>query len=285
MREALAKLRLTDAALTYTAEHSPALGNGFRVGCLGLLHADIVQERLEREFDLSIIACAPSVSYELLTINHELLTINQAGKLPDPSQIAEIREPIIKLSIFIPDQYVGGVMQLCQGHRAEMLDMTYAANQTNLIYKMPFSELIHEYYDQLKSVSSGYATLDYELLGFEVADLVRLDVLVNGEKVDAFSQIVPRENAIYIGKHLVEKLGETIPRQQYEVAVQAAIGAKIIARADVKAFRKDVIAKLSGGDQTRKDKLLKIQKKGKARMKSVGRVEIPQEAFLAILKV
>ena len=176
-------------------------------------------------------------------------------------------------------------MQLCQGHRAEMLDMTYAANQTNLIYKMPFSELIHEYYDQLKSVSSGYATLDYELLGFEDADLVRLDILINAEKVDAFSQIVPRNNATYIGKHLTDKLVNIIPRQQYEVAIQAAIGAKIVARADIKAYRKDVTAKLSGGDQTRKDKLLKIQKKGKDRMKSVGRVEIPQEAFLAILKV
>lgn len=285
MRDALSKLKLTDAALTYTAEHSPALGNGFRVGCLGLLHADIVQERLEREFDLSIIACAPSVAYEVLKSNGEIITISKAGDLPDPSQINEIREPIIKLSIFVPDQYVGAVMQLCQSHRATMLDMTYVASQTNLIYKMPFSELIHEYYDQLKSVSSGYATLDYELMGFEQAHLVRLDVLVNGERVDAFSQIVPRDNSTYIGKHLVDKLGEAIPRQQYEVAIQAAIGAKIIARADIKAYRKDVTAKLSGGDQTRKDKLLKIQKKGKARMKSVGRVEIPQDAFLAILKV
>lgn len=285
MRDALSKLKMTDAALVYTAEHSPALGNGFRVGCLGLLHADIVQERLEREFNLSIIACAPSVSYELLTTAHELKTISKAGDLPDPSQISEIREPIIRLSIFVSDTYVGAVMQLCQFHRAVLKDMSYVGIQANLIYEMPFSELIREFYDQLKSVSSGYATLDYELIGFVKADLIRLDVLVNGEKIDAFSQIVPRENANFIGKNLVEKLQEAIPKQQYEVAIQAAVGAKIVARADIKAFRKDVIAKLSGGDQTRKDKLLKIQKKGKARMKSVGRVEIPQEAFLAILKV
>ncbi|MEK7504197.1 MAG: elongation factor 4, partial [Patescibacteria group bacterium] len=285
MRDALSKLKLTDAALTYAAEHSPALGNGFRVGCLGLLHADIVQERLEREFDLSIIACAPSVAYEILKSDGEVITISKAGDLPDPSFVSEIREPMIKLSIFVSDKYVGGVMQLCQSHRAVLKDMSYVGVQANLVYEMPFSELIREFYDQLKSVSSGYATLDYEIMGFVKADLVRLDVLVNGERVDAFSQIVPRENATFIGKNLVEKLGEAIPRQQYEVAIQAAIGAKIIARADIKAYRKDVTAKLSGGDQTRKDKLLKIQKKGKARMKSVGRVEIPQEAFLAILKV
>ncbi len=285
MRDALSKLKLTDAALTFAAEHSPALGNGFRVGCLGLLHADIVQERLEREFDLSIIACAPSVAYEILKSDGEVITISKAGDLPDPSYVEEIREPMIKLSIFVSDTYVGGVMQLCQSHRAVLKDMSYVGIQANLVYEMPFSELIREFYDQLKSVSSGYATLDYEIMGFVKADLVRLDVLVNSERVDAFSQIVPRENATFIGKSLVEKLGEAIPRQQYEVAVQAAIGAKVVARTDIKAFRKDVIAKLSGGDQTRKDKLLKIQKKGKARMKSVGRVEIPQEAFLAILKV
>ena len=215
----------------------------------------------------------------------EVITISKAGDLPDPSYVEEIREPMIKLSIFVSDTYVGGVMQLCQSHRAVLKDMSYVGIQANLVYEMPFSELIREFYDQLKSVSSGYATLDYEIMGFVKADLVRLDVLVNSERVDAFSQIVPRENATFIGKSLVEKLGEAIPRQQYEVAVQAAIGAKVVARTDIKAFRKDVIAKLSGGDQTRKDKLLKIQKKGKARMKSVGRVEIPQEAFLAILKV
>lgn len=285
MRDALGKLKMTDSALTYTAEHSPALGNGFRVGALGLLHTDIIQERLEREFGLTLIACAPSVAYELLTTSNELKTISKAGDLPDPSQIREIREPMIRLSVFTPSDYVGPVIQLCQSSRAELLDMTYAGTQVSLVYQMPFAELIREFYDRLKSVSSGYATIDYEVLGFKSSDLVRLDVLVNTERVDAFSQIVPRENATIIGKNLVDKLHTAIPRQQYEVAIQAAVGAKIVARADIKAYRKDVIAKLSGGDQTRKDKLLKIQKKGKARMKSVGRVEIPQEAFLMVLKV
>ena len=285
VRDALGKLKLTDAAMTYTAEHSPALGNGFRVGCLGLLHADIVQERLEREFGLSLIACAPSVSYEILKSDGQILQISKADDLPDLSYISEIREPMIKVSIFTPEIYVGAIMQLCQTHRSVLFDMLYVGHQVSLIYEMPFSELIHQFYDQLKSISSGYASLDYESAGFVVADLVKLDVLVNNEKIDAFSQIVPRVNVDYIAKGIVEKLQEVIPRQQYEVTIQAAIGSKIVARADVKAFRKDVIAKLSGGDQTRKDKLLKKQKKGKARMKSVGRVEIPQEAFLAILKV
>ncbi len=285
MREALGKLKMTDSALTYFPEHSPALGNGFRIGALGLLHADIIQERLEREFDLTLIACAPSVSYQILTMNHELITINQASALPDPSQIKEIREPMIRLTVFVPDNFVGPVIQLCQSCRAELQDMTYIGTQVSLVYQMPFAEMIREFYDRLKSISSGYATIDYEVTGFKTSDLVRLDILVNTERVDAFSQIVPKINVNYVGKLLVDKLHEAIPRQQYEVAIQAAIGGKIVARADIKAYRKDVIAKLSGGDQTRKDKLLKIQKKGKTRMKSVGRVEIPQEAFLAILKV
>lgn len=285
VRDALEKLKMTDAAMTYVAEHSPALGNGFRIGCLGLLHADIIQERLEREFGLSLIACAPSVSYEILKSDGQIINISKAGDLPDLSNVSEIREPIIKASIFTPETYVGAVMQLCQSHRAVLSDMVYIGKQVSLIYKLPFSELIHQFYDQLKSASSGYASLDYEIMGFFAADLAKLDVLVNDEKVDAFSQIVPKVNVNFIGKGLVEKLQEAIPRQQYEVTIQAAVGSKVVARADVKAFRKDVIAKLSGGDQTRKDKLLKKQKKGKARMKSVGRVEIPQEAFLAILQV
>lgn len=285
VRDALEKLKMTDAAMTYIAENSPALGNGFRIGCLGLLHADIIQERLEREFGLSLIACAPSVSYEILRSNNQILNISKASDLPDLSNISEIREPIIKASIFTPDNYVGAIMQLCQSHRAILSDMVYIGKQVSLVYEMPFSELIHQFYDQLKSISSGYASLDYEFKGFFAADLVKLDVFINNEGIDAFSQIVPRVNVNFIARELVEKLQEAIPRQQYEVTIQAAIGSKIVARADVKAFRKDVIAKLSGGDQTRKDKLLKKQKKGKARMKSVGRVEIPQEAFLAILKV
>ncbi len=285
VRDALGKLKMTDAAMTFTAEHSPALGNGFRIGCLGLLHADIIQERLEREFGLSLIACAPSVSYEILKSDGQVINISKAGDLPDPSYVSEIREPIIKASIFTPETYVGAVMQLCQSHRAVLSDMVYVGKQVSLIYEMPFSELIRQFYDQLKSASSGYASLDYEIMGYYAADLSKLDVLVNDEKVDAFSQIVPKVNINFIGKGLVEKLQEAIPRQQYEVTIQASVGSKVVARADIKAFRKDVIAKLSGGDQTRKDKLLKKQKKGKARMKSVGRVEIPQEAFLAILKV
>lgn len=285
MRDALEKLKMTDSALTYTAEHSPALGNGFRIGALGLLHTDIIQERLEREFGLTLIACAPSVAYEILTTNDKLSIISKAGDLSDPSQIKEIREPMIRLSVFVPDNFVGGVIQLCQSCRAQLQDMTYVGSQVSLVYQMPFAEMIREFYDRLKSVSSGYATLDYELIGFVASDLVRLDILVNGQRVDAFSQIVPRISVNFVGKNLVDKLHEAIPRQQYEVAIQAAVGGKIVARADIKAFRKDVIAKLSGGDQTRKDKLLKIQKKGKARMKSVGRIEIPQEAFLMVLKV
>ncbi len=285
LREGLEKLKLSDSALTYMPEFSPALGNGFRVGLLGLLHADIVQERLEREFDLNLIASAPSVSYQIFTMNHELITINRAAALPDPSLINQIREPIIKLSIFVPEDYVGAVMQLCQNYRSEMLDMVYVNKLVNLTYKMPFAELVRQFFDNLKSVSSGYATLDYEIIGFETSDLVRLDVLIAGDKVDAFSQIVPRGRAVYIARDLVERLGKVIPRQQYEIIIQAAIGSKILARADIKPFRKDVIAKLSGGDQTRKDKLLKKQKKGKARMKRVGRIDIPQEAFLSILKI
>ncbi len=285
MRDALEKLKMTDSALTYFPEHSPALGNGFRIGALGLLHTDIIQERLEREFGLTLIACAPSVAYELLTINNKLITISKAGDLPDPSQIKELREPMIRLSVFVSDEFIGPVIQLCQSCRAQLQDMTYIGTQVSLVYQMPFAEMLREFYDRLKSVSSGYATIDYEFIGFVASDLVRLDILVNTERVDAFSQIVPRVNVNFIGKNLVDKLRQAIPRQQYEVAIQAAIGGKIVARADIKAYRKDVIAKLSGGDQTRKDKLLKIQKKGKARMKSVGRIEIPQEAFLMVLKV
>lgn len=284
LREGLEKLKLSDSALTYVPEFSPALGNGFRVGLLGLLHADIVQERLEREFDLNLIASAPSVSYEVELADKKIIQISRASDLPDPSLINQIREPIIKLSIFVPEEYVGAVMQLCQNYRSEMLDMVYLNKLVNLTYKMPFSELVRQFFDNLKSVSSGYATLDYEIIGFEASDLVRLDVLIAGDKVDAFSQIVPRERAVYIARDLVERLEKIIPRQQYEIIIQAAIGSKILARADIKPFRKDVIAKLSGGDQTRKDKLLKKQKKGKARMKRVGRIDIPQEAFLSILK-
>lgn len=285
LRDGLSKLRLADSSLVVAPEFSPALGNGFRVGFLGLLHADVVQERLEREFDLTLIAAAPSVSYQILTTNSQLLTISKPQDLPDPSQIKEIREPILSLSIFTPQDFVGPITQLSQNHRGQLVDMVYSGRLVHMSYRLPLSELIKQFYDQLKSVSQGFATLDYELVGFEAADLAKLDVLVAGEKVDALSQIVPRSLANTIGNSIVSKLKDIIPRQNFEVAIQAAMGGHILARADVKAFRKDVIAKLSGGDQTRKDKLLKKQKKGKTRMKRVGKIDLPQEAFLSILKV
>lgn len=285
LRDALIKLRLQDSSLEFTPEFSPALGNGFRVGLLGLLHADIVQERLEREFGLSLIAAAPSVGYQVRTNSGETFIISKAMDLPDPSLIDELREPLIHLSVFVPETYVGPVMQLCQDHRGVMEDMQYVGNLVQLVYTLPLSELIRGFYDRLKSASQGFATLDYEVSGFEASDLVRLDILIAGDMVDALSQIVPRSRSIYIGRELVEKLKNVIPRQQFEISVQAAIGSHVVARSDIKAFRKDVIAKLSGGDQTRKDKLLKKQKKGKDRMKRVGRVDIPQEAFLSILQV
>ncbi len=283
LRGALSKLQLSDSALTFTPEFSPALGNGFRVGFLGMLHADIVQERLEREFGLDLIAAAPSVSYQVLTMNNELLTINQASAFPDPSGIKEIREPILNLSIFVPQEYVGPVIQLCQNHRGTQTHIQYLSRLVRLSYILPLAELIRGFNDSLKSVSQGFATLDYELAGYRAADLVKLDVLVAGDKIDALSQIVPQALTPYLAKSLVVTLQNIIPRQNFEVSIQAAIGSQILARADVKAYRKDVIAKLSGGDQTRKDKLLKKQKKGKARMKRVGRIDIPQAAFLSIL--
>ncbi len=285
LHQALDKLKLQDSALIYTPEFSPALGNGFRVGLLGLLHADVVQERLEREFNLSLIAAAPSVSYEIEMANGATIEISKAMDLPDPSEINQIKEPIIALSIFVPDNFTGPVMQLCQNHRGTLQNMDYKGQIVNLHYLMPLSELIKQFYDTLKSVSQGFATLDYELIGYEPADLVRLDILIAGDKIDALSQILPRAQVDHLAKGLVEKLKDIIPRQNFEVAIQAAIGGKILARADIKSFRKDVLAKMSGGDQTRKDKLLKKQKKGKSRMKHVGRIDIPQEAFLSILKI
>lgn len=285
LREALDKLRLQDSSLQYSPEFSPALGNGFRIGLLGLLHADIVQERIEREFNIGVIAVAPSVEYLVITKTGQTVRISKAVDLPDPSQVSEIREPVISLQIFVPTPFVGQVMQLCQDHRGTMKDMQYTGNLVQLTYTLPLSELIRHFYDQLKSVSQGYATLDYELTGFTSSDLVRLDISIAGELVDSLSQIVPRSQSNQTAKQLVEKLKELIPRQQFEIPIQASIGSHILARADVKAFRKDVTAKLYGGDQTRKDKLLKKQKKGKARMKRVGKIDLPQSAFLSILKL
>ncbi len=285
LRDALGKLKLQDGALQYTPEFSPALGNGFRVGFLGLLHADVVQERLEREFNISLIAAAPSVSYEILTNSGDTYKISKAVDLPDPTTLKEIREPIISLHIFVPDAFVGPVIELCQSHRGNLEDMSYKGQLVHLSYSMPLSELIKQFYDQIKSVSQGFATLDYELTGYSPSDLVKLDILVAGERIDALSQIVPRNQSPHIAVDLVNRLKDIIPRQQFEISLQAAVGGKVLARSDVKAFRKDVLAKMSGGDQTRKDKLLKKQKKGKARMKRVGKIDIPQEAFLSILKI
>jgi GTP-binding protein LepA len=285
LRDALNKLRLQDSALQFLPEFSPALGNGFRVGFLGLLHADIVQERIEREFGISLIAVAPSVEYEVLLKNGDTRHFSKAMDLPDPSLVDEIREPAISLSIFVPVDFVGPTIQLCQDHRASLIDMKYLSKLVHLTYTMPLMELIHQFYDQLKSLTQGYATLDYELVGYITSDLVKLDILVMGEVIDSLSQIVPKTRSPYIARELVEKLKDIIPRAQFEIPIQAAIGSHVLARADLKGFRKDVIAKLSGGDQTRKDKLLKKQKKGKARMKRVGRIDLPQEAFLSILKV
>lgn len=285
LRDSLEKLKLADSSLSFTPEFSPALGNGFRLGFLGLLHADIVQERLEREFNISVIAAAPSVGYQVLLTTGELISVSKAADLPDPSQIKEIREPQIKARIFTPETFLGNIIQLCQEHRGELIDMVYLDNVVEVVYTLPLSELIRRFYDQLKSLSQGFATLDYELSGFAPSDLVKLDVLVAGDKIDTLSQIVPKSRVNEIGKALVEELKNVIPRQQFEITLQAAIGSHIVARADVKAFRKDVTAKLSGGDQTRKDKVLKKQKKGKARLKRFGKVDLPQEAFLSILKI
>ena len=282
--DAMGKLALHDAALHYQQTHSTALGNGLRVGFLGILHAEIVQERLEREFNLELIATSPSVPYVVILTSGKELRVETPADLPDPSEIREIREPMTMAEIYAPKEYVGSVMRLCEEHRAQLQDMQTLGNQTELTYLFPLAELIVQFHDQLKSVSSGFASVEYELIGFEQVDAVKLDILVHGQLVEALSHIVVRRSAEYIGRRLVKKLKEVIPRQQFEVAIQAAIGGKIVARETIPAYRKDVTAKLYGGDQTRKDKLLKKQKKGKKRMKEFGKVSIPQEAFLAILE-
>ena len=261
LRDALGKLKLQDSSLLFLPEFSPALGNGFRVGFLGLLHADIVQERIEREFNISLLAAAPSVEYQILTKSNQILSITSAVDLPDPSLILEIREPEISLTIITPEIYLGLILQLCQDHRGRLVDIKYLSGTTEITYELPLVELVHHFYDRLKSVSQGFATLDYEVKGFFAADLVKLDCLIGGDRIDALSQIVPKSQAPQIAKNLAEKLKGLIPRHQFEVSVQIAIGSHILARSDIKAFRKDVIAKLSGGDQTRKDKLLKETKK------------------------
>lgn len=284
LRESLEKLQLNDASLHFEPEVSQALGFGFRCGFLGLLHMEIVQERLEREFDQNLITTAPTVIYEVLLTDGTLKIVENPAHLPETQKIAEIREPIIETSIFVPQDYLGAVMTLCNQKRGVQKDMHYHGRQVKLVYEMPMAEVVMDFFDKLKSVSRGYASLDYEFKCYQTADVVKLDVLINGEKVDALSVIIHRANAQYRGRELVAKMRALIPRQMYEVAIQAAIGSHIIARENVKALRKDVLAKCYGGDITRKKKLLEKQKAGKKRMKQVGAIEIPQEAFLAVLR-
>lgn len=284
-RDALEKLSLNDASLYFEPENSDALGHGYRCGFLGMLHMEIIQERLEREYDLDLITTAPTVIYEVLTKKGDVLRVDNPARLPDISLIEEIREPVIVAHLLMPQEYVGSVMKLCNDKRGVQEDMQYLGRQVMLTYELPMSEVVLDFFDRLKSVSRGYASMDYEFLEFRVADVVRVDVLINGERVGPLSVIVHKSNAPYKGRELIKAMREIIPRQMFDIAIQAAIGGKIIARETVKALRKNVTAKCYGGDITRKRKLLEKQKAGKKRMKQIGSVEIPQEAFLAVLKV
>ncbi len=284
-RDALGKLSLNDASLFYEPENSTALGFGFRCGFLGLLHMEIIQERLEREYDLDLITTAPTVVYEVEQTNGEVIYVDSPAKLPPLNNIAEIREPIAECNMLLPQSYLGNVITLCVEKRGVQTNMVYHGNQVALTYEIPMGEVVLDFFDRLKSTSRGYASLDYGFKRFQAADMVRVDIMINGERVDALALIVHKDNAQYRGRELVEKMRELIPRQQFDIAIQAAIGNHIIARSTVKQLRKNVLAKCYGGDVSRKKKLLQKQKEGKKRMKSLGNVEVPQEAFLAILHV
>ncbi|MCJ0930811.1 translation elongation factor 4 [Virgibacillus halodenitrificans] len=286
LREALERLELNDSSLQYEPETSQALGFGFRCGFLGLLHMEIIQERIEREFKIDLITTAPSVIYEVEQTNEELIEIDNPSVMPDPQQINEIREPFVKATIMVPNDFVGAVMEISQKKRGQFIDMEYLDDiRVNVIYHIPLSEIVYDFFDQLKSQTKGYASFDYELIGYRASNLVKMDILLNGETIDALSFIVHRDFAYERGKQIVDKLKELIPRQQFEVPVQAAIGNKIVARSTIKAMRKNVLAKCYGGDISRKRKLLEKQKEGKKRMKMVGSVEVPQEAFMAVLEM
>jgi GTP-binding protein LepA len=284
LQDAMGKLALHDAALQYTGTHSQALGNGLRVGFLGILHAEIVRERLEREFDLELIATSPSVTYHITTMNGQEIVMKTPADMPDPSTIKEIQEPMTHSTIFTPKEFLGGVMQLSEEHRGELMSMQDIGTRVRIEYKLPLAEIIVHFHDQLKSISSGFASLEYELIGFEPVDAVKLAIMVQGELIEALSVIVVREAAERIGRLVVKKLKEVVPRQLFEVPIQAAIGGKIVARETIKAYRKDVTAHLYGGDATRRKKLLTKQAKGKKRMKEIGKVSLNQEAFMAVLE-
>jgi GTP-binding protein LepA len=286
LRDAVGKLKLNDASFSYEPESSVALGFGFRCGFLGLLHMEIIQERLEREFNLELLTSAPGVRYRVNLTQGESIWIDNPQKLPDPSYIASVEEPFFEVTILTTDEFVGPILALAIDRRGQQKKLEYvSSNRVMIVYEMPLNEVILDFFDKLKSISRGYASLDYQFIGYRESDLVKMDVLVNGEPLDALSLIVHKEKAFGRGKMLVEKMKEFIPRQMYEVALQAAIGNRVIARETVKALRKDVLAKCYGGDISRKRKLLEKQKEGKKRMKRVGKVEIPQEAFLAVLKI
>jgi len=285
LRNSLSKLRLNDASFSFEAETSAALGFGFRCGFLGLLHLEIIQERLEREFNLDLITTAPSVVYQMFMTNGDMVEMHNPADMPDVMKIDHIKEPWIKATILVPDEYLGHVLKLCEDKRGEQIDLTYSGDRAMVVYKLPLNEVVFDFYDRLKSVTRGYASFDYEIFSYEESDLVKLSILVNSEPVDALSMIVHRDQAETRGRHLCERLKDLIPRQLFKIAVQAAIGGKVVARETISAMRKDVTAKCYGGDITRKKKLLEKQKKGKKRMRSVGNVDIPQEAFLAALKM